>query len=79
MMGQLQSLWPHECGVEWNVTKLCEQFHVPIDIHCHGNHKYVHSGPQEHNHIDLKKAALKTQLNRKMLDKQTGDLPNGAT
>ena len=72
MMSQLQTLWPRDDGLEWNITKLHEQFHVPMDIHRHGNHKNVHSGPQEHNHIDIKKAARKTQLNRKTLDEQTG-------
>ena len=36
MMQQLQALWPRKVGVEWNLTKLHEQFHVPMDIHRHG-------------------------------------------
>lgn len=72
MMNQLQSLWPRKTGLLWNLTKLHEQFHVPVDIHRNGNHKNVHSGPQEHNHIPLKKAAKHTQLNKKKLDIQTG-------
>ena len=32
----------------------------------------MHTGPQEHNHIDIKRAALKTQMNKKKLDFQTG-------
>ena len=72
MMRQLQALWPRQDGLMWNLTKLHEQFHVPEDIHRIGKHRNVHSGPQEHNHIDLKHAARKTQLNKKKLDHQTG-------
>jgi hypothetical protein len=73
MMRQLQTLWPRKVGLEWNLTKLHEQFHVPFDIHRHGKHKNVHSGPQEHNHISVKNAAKKTQMNRRTFDEQTGE------
>ena len=72
MMQQIQSLWPRTEGLCWSLTKLHEQFHVPVDIHRNGNHKNVHTGPQEHNHIQVKDAAKKTQMNRKKLDLQTG-------
>ena len=72
MMQQIQSLWPRTGGLCWSLTKLHEQFHVPMDIHRNGNHKNVHTGPQEHNHIQAKDAAKKTQMNRKKLDFQTG-------
>ena len=72
MMQQLQALWPRKKGLEWNLTKLHEQFHVPMDILRHGRHKNVHTGPQEHNHIPIKHAARRTQKNRKKLDYQTG-------
>jgi hypothetical protein len=65
MMRQLQSLWPRETGLEWNLSKMHEQLHVPEDIQRHGNHKNIHTGPQEYNHIDIKKAAKKTQQNKK--------------
>ena len=66
MMMQLQALlWPRTIGFEWNLTKLQEQFHVPMDIYRHGNHRNVHTGPQEHNHISIKNAAKKTQLNKR--------------
>jgi len=60
-------------GEGWNITKLHEQFHVPEDIHHHGNHHNVHTGPQEHNHISIKKAAEHTQLQPCRLDLQTGE------
>jgi hypothetical protein len=46
-----------------------EQLHVPV---AYGNHKNIHTGPQEHNHIDIKKAAKKTQQNKNKFDVQTG-------
>ena len=73
MMQQLQSLWPRKAGLEWNLTKLHEQFHIPFDIHRNGKHRNVHTGPQEHNHISIKNAAKKTQLNKRKLDLQTGE------
>ena len=73
MMKQLQALWPRKVGLEWNLTKLHEQFHVPMDIHRHGRHKNVHTGPPEHHHVTLKHAAKKTQLNKQSLDFQTGE------
>jgi Plavaka transposase len=73
MMDQLQTLWPRKDGLIWNLTKIHEQFHVPVDIHRNGNHKNVHTGPQEHNHIPIKNAAKKTQMCKKKLDLQTGE------
>ena len=73
MMRQLQNLWPRKEGLEWLLTKLHEQFHVPRDIHRNGKHTNVHSGPQEHNHIPIKNAAKKTQLQKHKIDLQTGE------
>ena len=73
MMRQLQALWPRQDGLEWNLTKVHKQFHMPFDIHRHGAHRNVHTGPQEHNHIDIKLAAKRTQLNKRLLDAQTGE------
>jgi hypothetical protein len=73
MARQLQALWPRQEGLEWLLTKLHEQFHVPFDIHRHGNHYNVHTGPQEHNHMRIKAAAKKTQLQKHKIDLQTGE------
>jgi hypothetical protein len=72
MMEQLQALWPRLDGLGWDITKIHEQFHVPVDIERNGSHKNVHTAPQEHNHIPIKRAAQKTQKNKKTLDSQTG-------
>lgn len=73
MARQLQVLWPRRKGLKWALTKLHEMFHVPLDIHRNGKHYNVHSGPQEHNHMSLKAAALKTQRQKHKLDLQTGE------
>ena len=73
MMLQIQVLWPRKYGLEWNITKLHEQFHIPFDIFRHGAHSNVHTGPQEHNHIQTKRAALNTQRRRLQIDLQTAE------
>jgi hypothetical protein len=73
MARQLQAFWPRKKGLQWALTKLHEMFHVPRDIHRNGKHYNVHSGPQEHNHMSLKAAALKTQRQKHKLDLQTGE------
>jgi hypothetical protein len=73
MAWQLQALWPRRKGLKWAFTKLHEMFHGPLDIHCNGKHYNVHSRPQEHNHMCLKAAALKTQQQKHKLDLQTGE------
>jgi hypothetical protein len=72
MIDQLQAFWPRTTGFKWNITKLHKQMHVAEDIQRHGVHKNIHSAPQGHNHIDIKKAAKKTQRNKKTIDEQTG-------
>jgi hypothetical protein len=73
MARQLQTLWPRREGLQWALTKLHEMFHVPRDIHRNGKHYNVHSGPQEHNHMAIKAAALKTQRQKHKIDLQTGE------
>jgi hypothetical protein len=48
-------------------------FHVTRDINRNGKHYNVHSGPQEHNHMAIKAAALKTQRQKHRIDLQTGE------
>jgi hypothetical protein len=73
MMEQLQAMWPRLDGLGWDITKIYEQFHVPVDIERNGSHKNVHTAPQEHNHVPIKRAAQKTQKNKRSLDYQTGE------
>jgi hypothetical protein len=49
-----------------------KQYHIPEDLQRHGCHRNIHSAPQLHNHIHIKRAAHRTQKNKKTLDLQTG-------
>lgn len=73
MIQQLQTMWPRKKGNGWKITKVHETFHVPLDIHRNGAPCNYHTGPQEHNHIPIKNAAKKTQMNRHKIDLQTGE------
>jgi hypothetical protein len=73
MAKQLQPLWPRPEGLQWAWTKQHEMFHVPQDIHQNGKQYNVHSAPQEHNHMAIKAAALKTQQQKHKIDLQTGE------
>ena len=73
MVSKIIDLWPRGDGNGWHITKLHEQVHVADDIERWGRHKNVHSGPQEHNHIDnVKKPAKHAQQRAETLDYQTG-------
>jgi hypothetical protein len=73
MMRQIKTMWPREEGLAWLLTKIHEAFHVPFDIHRNGKPANYHTGPQEHNHISIKNAAKKTQMNKHKIDLQTGE------
>ena len=73
MLQEIQNLWPRNTSLEWMLTKFHEQFHVPRDIQRQGRHANVHTGPQEHNHISIKKASKRTQLQKHKMDLQTGE------
>jgi hypothetical protein len=73
MAKQLQPLWPRPEGLQWAWTKRHEMFHVPQGIHQNGKHFNVHSAPEEHNHMAIKAAALKTQQQKHKIDLQTGE------
>jgi hypothetical protein len=73
MARQLQQLCPRREGLQLALTILHEIFHVPQDIHRNGKHSNVHSAPQEHNHMAIKAAALKTQRQKHRIDLQTGE------
>ena len=43
---------PRTVGNNWEIPKIYEQLHVPRNIHLYGAHSNIHTGPQEHNHIE---------------------------
>ena len=71
MLSKILSLCPRDAGQGWNLTKFHEQLHVPDDIYCNGSPRASHSGPVEHNHIQMvKRPSQRTQKWRTNLDKQ---------
>ena len=74
MLARIIALWPRSEGQGWKLPKFHEQIHVPDDIADNGSPHGSHSGPLEHNHIDLvKKPTNRTQKRRVSLDKQLGE------
>ena len=55
MLSQIVSLWPRKEGQGWDIPKFHEQLHIPDDILQNGAPSGSHSGPLEHNHIQLVK------------------------
>ena len=71
MLFELKRYWPRHSGQGWNTAKFHEQLHVPDDINRYGAPRNYHTGPAEHNHIDLvKNHAKMSQQNRHSLDLQ---------
>ena len=71
MLSRIIKLWPREEGQGWNLAKFHEQLHVPDDIFYNGCPKGSHSGPVEHNHIQMvKRPSSRTQKRRSNLDQQ---------
>ena len=74
MLSRIIALWPRTEGQGWKLPKFHEQIHVPDDIADNGSPQGSHSGPLEHNHIDLvKRPTNRTQKRRVSLDKQLGE------
>ena len=71
MLSRVISLWPRETGQGWNLAKFHEQIHIPDDIYYNGSPRGSHSGPVEHNHIQMvKRPSQRTQKRRTTLDNQ---------
>ena len=71
MLSRIITLWPRQTGQGWNLAKFHEQLHVPDDIYNNGSPRGSHSGPLEHNHIQMvKRPSQRTQKRRSNLDHQ---------
>jgi len=65
-VNQLVHLFPRSTGSQWNIPKLHEQLHIAHNIHLWGSHKNIHTGPQEHNHIDNAKKLVNRTSKKKL-------------
>jgi len=71
---QLVHLLPRKTGCEWKIPKIHEQLHIAHNIHLFGAHQNIHTGPQEHNHIENTKNLVKrTQQRKALFDYQIGN------
>ena len=67
-------LFPRKTGCEWKIPKIHEQLHIAHNIHLFGAHQNIHTGPQEHNHIENTKNLVKrTQQRKALFDHQLGN------
>lgn len=62
----LKHLFPRTSGNQWKMSKIHEQLHVAHNIYSFGAHQNIHTGPVEHNHIEMsKKPSQHTQKKTK--------------
>jgi hypothetical protein len=73
MLEELIKFWPRGEGNGWFKAKVHEQLHVPGDISRNGSPRNTYTGPVENNHLDVKEQAMRTQMNRSLLDEQIGN------
>ena len=74
LLDELVSCVPRMKGNGWKIPKVHEQLHVPAYIQMFGAHRNLHTGPTEHNHIELsKKTARRTQMRAKDFDWQVSN------
>jgi hypothetical protein len=74
MLQNLTDCIPRLKGRGWDIPKLHEQLHVAETILLFGSHKNIHTGPAEHNHIELsKKTAVRTQMRKETFDWQVAN------
>ena len=75
LLKKLKQLFPRSTGSQWNIPKIHEQLHIAYNIHLWGSHRNVHTGPQEHNHIEnTKKLCNRTQKRKAVFDSQLANL-----
>ena len=74
MLNELVKCMPRLQGNGWDIPKMHKQLHVAFNILLFGSHKNIHTGPTEHNHIELsKKTAQGTQMQNATFDWQVAN------
>src|SRR5688500_2125345 len=58
--------FPRSTGNEWAVPKFHKPLHTPKNINNYGAPRNIHTGPQEHNHIENTKKNKQTSSTQKM-------------
>lgn len=74
LLKEIITLIPRSTGNNWDIVKIHEQLHVAENILLFGAHRNVHTGPQEHNHIqNTKKPSKQVQRNKFTFDWELGN------
>ena len=74
LLKEIITLIPRSTGNYWEIVKIHEQLHVPENIDLFGAHRNVHTGLQEHNHIqNTKKPSKQVQRNKFTFDWELGN------
>ena len=71
LTNRLKRLFPRTSGQQWKIPKFHKQLHIAENIQLFGAHRNIHTGPQEHNHIEnTKKPSERTQKRKAVFDLQ---------
>ena len=71
LINRLKTLFPCTKGSQWNIPKIHKQLHIADNIQLYGAHRNIHTGPQEHNHIEnAKRPSERTQKRKAVFDLQ---------
>jgi hypothetical protein len=74
LLKEIITLIPRSTGNSWDIVKIHKQLHVVLNILLFGAHRNVHTGPQEHNHIqNTKKPSKQVQRNKIIFDWELGN------
>ena len=75
LINRLKDLFPRKEGCQWDIPKWHKQLHIVMYILLFGAHRNMHTGPQEHNHIENTKD--QTSAHKSVRTSLTCRLPTG--
>jgi hypothetical protein len=83
LTSRLKTLFSCSIGQLWKIPKIHEQLHIAFYIQLFGAHRNMHTGPQEHNHLENTekpsdctqkcKAVFDLQIANRLVDKYVID------
>ena len=56
LIQSLNLLFTRSAGNQWRIPKIHEQLHIAHNIYMFGAHQNIHSGPVEHNCVEITKS-----------------------
>lgn len=74
LTNRLKTLFPRNIGSNWKLPKIHKQWHIADIVDIFGGHRNIHTGPQEHNHIEnTKRPSEQTQKHKAIFDLQVAN------